>query len=36
MFDKLAEAVIMGEADDAEALAKEALVKGLDPLQLYY
>ena len=33
MFDKLAEAVIMGETDDAEALAKEALVKGLDPLQ---
>jgi corrinoid protein of di/trimethylamine methyltransferase len=33
MFDKLAEAVIEGETDDAEALAKEALNKGLDPLQ---
>ena len=33
MFDKLAEAVIKGETDDAEALAKEALEKGLDPLQ---
>ncbi len=33
MFDKLAEAVIEGEPDDAEALAKEALDKGLDPLQ---
>jgi corrinoid protein of di/trimethylamine methyltransferase len=33
MFDKLAEAVIEGEMDDAKALAKEALEKGLDPLQ---
>jgi 5-methyltetrahydrofolate--homocysteine methyltransferase len=33
MFDKLAEAVIKGEKDSAEALAKEALEKGLDPLQ---
>jgi len=33
MLDKLAEAVIKGETDDAEALAKEALEKGLDPLQ---
>jgi len=33
MFDKLTKAVIDGEPDDAEALAKEALKKGLDPLQ---
>jgi len=33
MFEKLAEAMIEGEPDDAEALAKEALEKGLDPLQ---
>lgn len=33
MFDKLAEAVIEGETDDAEALAKKALEMGLDPLQ---
>jgi corrinoid protein of di/trimethylamine methyltransferase len=33
MLDKLAEAVIKGETDHAEALAKEALEKGLDPLQ---
>ena len=33
MFDKLAEAVIKGETDHAEALAKESLEKGLDPLQ---
>jgi corrinoid protein of di/trimethylamine methyltransferase len=33
MFDKLSEAVIEGETDDAEALAKEALEMGLDPLQ---
>jgi 5-methyltetrahydrofolate--homocysteine methyltransferase len=33
MLDRLAEAVIKGEKDDAEALAKEALEKGLDPLQ---
>ncbi len=32
MFDKLAEAVIEGETNDAESLAKEALKKGLDPL----
>ena len=33
MFDKLAEAVLEGKTDDAEALAKEVLEKGLDPLQ---
>jgi trimethylamine corrinoid protein len=33
VLDKLAEAVIKGETDDAKALAKEALEKGLDPLQ---
>lgn len=33
MFDKLAEAVIKGETNNAETLAKEALEKGLDPLQ---
>jgi 5-methyltetrahydrofolate--homocysteine methyltransferase len=33
MFQKLAEAVTEGKKDDAEALAKEALEKGLDPLQ---
>jgi corrinoid protein of di/trimethylamine methyltransferase len=32
MFDKLAKAVIDGEPDDAAALAKQALDKGLDPL----
>ncbi len=32
MFDELAEAVIEGKMDDAEALAKEALEKDLDPL----
>jgi len=32
MFDKLAQAVIDGEPDDAAALAKQALDKGLDPL----
>ncbi len=32
MFKKLAQAVIDGEADDAEALAKQALGQGLDPL----
>jgi len=32
MFEKLAEAVIEGEPEDAEALAKEALEKGLNPL----
>ena len=33
MFDKLAAAVTKGEKDDAFGLAKEALEKGLDPLQ---
>ena len=33
MFNKLAEAVIKGETNNAEALAKQALEKGLDPLQ---
>lgn len=33
MLDKLFEAVVEGEPDEAEALAKEALDKGLDPLQ---
>ncbi len=33
MLDRLAEAVVKGEKDHAEALAKEALEKGLDPLQ---
>lgn len=33
MFNKLVEAVVEGETDNAEALAKEALEKGLDPLQ---
>lgn len=33
MFDKLAEAVIEGETVEAGVLAKEALEKGLDPLQ---
>ena len=33
MFKKLFEAVVEGEPDDAEALAKEALEMGLDPLQ---
>lgn len=32
MFEKLAQAVIDGEPDDAAALAKQALDKGLDPL----
>jgi 5-methyltetrahydrofolate--homocysteine methyltransferase len=32
MHQRLAQAVIDGEADDAEALAKEALEQGLDPL----
>jgi len=32
MFTKLAQAVIDGEAEDAEALAKQALGQGLDPL----
>jgi corrinoid protein of di/trimethylamine methyltransferase len=32
MHKKLAQAVIDGEAEDAEALAKEALEQGLDPL----
>lgn len=33
MLDKLAEAVIKGKTDNAEALAKEAIEKGLNPLQ---
>ncbi len=33
MFGRLAEAVVKGQKDDAKALAKEALEKGLDPLQ---
>jgi corrinoid protein of di/trimethylamine methyltransferase len=32
MFQKLGQAVIDGEPEDAEALAKEALEQGLDPL----
>jgi corrinoid protein of di/trimethylamine methyltransferase len=32
MYQKLAQAVIDGEPEDAEALAKEALEHGLDPL----
>ena len=32
MYQKLAQAVIDGESEDAEALAKEALELGLDPL----
>jgi len=32
MHQKLAQAVIDGEPEDAEALAKEALTQGLDPL----
>ncbi|MBC8335694.1 MAG: corrinoid protein [Anaerolineales bacterium] len=32
MYKKLAQAVIDGEADDAEALARQALDQGLDPL----
>jgi corrinoid protein of di/trimethylamine methyltransferase len=32
MYDKLAQAVIDGEAEDAEALAKQALEEKLDPL----
>jgi corrinoid protein of di/trimethylamine methyltransferase len=33
MFDKLAKAVVEGDTNDAEALAKEALENGLDPLR---
>jgi len=33
MFRKLAEAVVEGKIDEADTLAKEALEKGLDPLQ---
>ncbi len=33
MFDKLAKAVVEGKTEDAEALAKEALEKSVDPLQ---
>ena len=32
MYEKLAQAVIEGEPDDAEELAKQALDQGLDPL----
>jgi len=32
MYEKLAQAVIEGEPDDAEELAKQALDRGLDPL----
>ena len=32
LFKKLSQAVIDGEPEDAEALAKEALEKGIDPL----
>lgn len=32
-FNRLAQAVIVGEPEDAVALAKEALEQGLDPLQ---
>lgn len=33
IFEKLAQAVIEGEPEDAAALAKEALEQGLDPLE---
>ena len=33
MFDKLAHAVIEGESEDAQALAREALKQGLNPLK---
>jgi 5-methyltetrahydrofolate--homocysteine methyltransferase len=33
MLDRLAKVVLKGEKDDAEALAKEALEQGLDPLE---
>jgi 5-methyltetrahydrofolate--homocysteine methyltransferase len=33
LFDRLAEVVTKGEKDDAEAVAKEAMEKGLEPLQ---
>lgn len=33
MYGKLAQAVIDGEPEDAEQLAKEALAQGLDPLE---
>jgi len=33
MYKKLAQAVIDGEPEDAEAIAKEALEQGLDPLE---
>jgi len=33
MFEKLAQSVVDGEPEDAEALAKEALELGLDPLE---
>jgi len=33
IFEKLAQAVIEGEPEDAEALAKQALEQGVDPLE---
>ncbi len=33
MYEKLAQAVIDGEPEDAEQLAKDALAQGLDPLE---
>lgn len=33
LFGKMAQAVIDGEKEDAEALAKEALAQGVDPLE---
>jgi corrinoid protein of di/trimethylamine methyltransferase len=33
MFDKLTQAVVDGEPEDAEALAAQALAQGLDPLE---
>ena len=33
LFEKLSQAVIDGEPEDAVAFAREALEKGLDPLE---
>ena len=33
LFGKMAQAVIDGEKEDAEALAQEALAQGIDPLE---
>lgn len=33
LFKKMAESIIAGEPEDAEALAKKALAEGIDPLQ---